>query len=182
MEFLYRVDNETGLVVELMDIRDELNAILTVLEQQRQVLGALQELYQSPHHPLHVMRDPEPITQSSFSEKATAAATATTTSEAEGNIDSPAILPVEGPMLQNQDQMQETLQIVEKNISAVHDLLAYAEQVQRSVENLLNFKQMHTNTWEARLRRERAEGAERSENVRDKKYVRAIDGCRSGTN
>jgi len=150
MEFLYRVDKETSLVVELMDIRDELNAIRTVLAQQGDVLGALGQLYQSRRsgYDFDDLDDPKPAVPSSIAGSGV-----------------PAMLP-ERPILQNQAQIRETMQIVEKNIGAVHDLLNYAKQVQRSLENLLNFKQLHTNTLEARIRRKRAEGAERSENVR----------------
>jgi hypothetical protein len=108
-----------------MDIRDELNAIRTVLMQQRNVIENLQ----------WISRD-RPI----FST---------------------------GLEIDDDKRWRETMQVLEKNIGAVHELLGYTEQVQRSVENLLNFKQMHISTWEARMRRVRAEGAERSENVRE---------------
>jgi len=107
MEFLYRVDEETSLVVELMDVRDELNAIRTVLAQQRDVLSALSRLYQSwrlGYKDPDGLDDPKPAMPSSVAWDGV-----------------PTVLPGR-PMLQNQVQMREAIQIVEKNIGAVHGL------------------------------------------------------------
>ena len=65
----------------------------------------------------------------------------------------------------NLELMRKTFDVLDKNAAVVERLLADTAKVQRSVESLLTFKQMHANTMEARLRRKREEAAERSENV-----------------
>jgi len=45
MEHLLRLDKETELLVEIIDIQDELTIVRTILEQQQAVLQSLQRLY-----------------------------------------------------------------------------------------------------------------------------------------
>ncbi|KAK0746771.1 hypothetical protein B0T18DRAFT_159335 [Schizothecium vesticola] len=136
-DFLNRSDLETNLLVELMAIQDELNIIQTVLTQQRTVLEELRRIYQG--------------------------------SRSKQNGDFDCLL---GRQLDGEDEksrnlelMRGTFEVLDKNAAVVEHLLADAAKVQRSVESLLTFKQMHANTAEARLRRKKEETAERSENT-----------------
>ncbi len=45
IEFLFRLDKETELMVEVMDIQDELTIVKTILSQQQDVLKKLMRLY-----------------------------------------------------------------------------------------------------------------------------------------
>ncbi|KAK1831860.1 hypothetical protein QBC39DRAFT_350332 [Podospora conica] len=136
-DFLNRSDLETNLLVELMDIKDELNTIRTVQTQQRTVLEELHRIYQgSPFKKdgdAHCLLDEQ--------------------------------LDGEEEKSRNLGLMRKTFEVLEKNVAVVESLLADAEKVQRSVESLLTFKQMHASTMEARMRRKREETAERSENT-----------------
>lgn len=125
-----------------MDIREELNVIRTLLGQQRDVVEAFGMVVQNRYRVLgrSGLDNPEPGTVDEFEW-------------------------TQKHSRHSEDLAAGTLNIVEQNIGMVHELLDHVEQAQRSVENLLNFKQMNANTWEARMRRIREEGAERSENV-----------------
>lgn len=99
VEFLFQVDKETNLIVELMDIREELNAIRTVLGQQREVLSQLGQLFRGNLHLRGEERQAAP----------------------------------RASILSDPNLLKETLELVEKNLKGVHELLGYVEQVEQSV-------------------------------------------------
>lgn len=138
-DFLNRSDLETKLLVDLMAIQEELNIMQTVQTQQRRVLEELHRIYQG--------------------------------SRPRTNVDFDCLLDkqLDGDeeKARNLELMRGTFEVLDENTALVERLLADAAKVQRSVESLLTFKQMHANTMEARLRRKREETAERSENVGD---------------
>ena len=139
-----------------MDIQDELGTIRTVQMQQRNVLEGLERIYQETRYNDTEMDDLE---------------TSMKYDKSDGKTDFPRWLDwqLEGTEQKpaNLELMRGTFEVLEKNSAVVENLLRDAAKVQRSVENLLTFKQMHASTMEARLRRKREEGAERSENVRN---------------
>ena len=155
-DFLNRVDQETRLLVELMDIQDELGTIRTVKMQQRNVLEELERIYQETRYTDTDMEDLENSMKHD---------------ETDGETEIPRWLDWQlegtGQKPANMELMRGTFEVLEKNRAVVENLLTDAAKVQRPVENLLTFKQMHASTMEARLRRKREEGAERSENVRN---------------
>jgi len=61
IEFLFSLDEETELLVEIMDIQDELTITKTVLGQQQDVLDALLRLY--PKKRVEDDMDDQPMTQ-----------------------------------------------------------------------------------------------------------------------
>lgn len=61
IEFLFSLDEETELLVEIMDIQDELTIVKTVLGQQQDVLESLLRLY--PKKRVEDDRDEQPTTQ-----------------------------------------------------------------------------------------------------------------------
>lgn len=136
-DFLNRSDLETNLLVELMAIQGELNIMETVQTQQRHVLEELRRIYQGSR------------------------------SRTNGDFDCllDKQLDDEEEKTRNLELMRGAFEILDENTALVERLLTDAAKVQRSVESLLTFKQMHASTMEARLRRKREETAERSENV-----------------
>lgn len=120
-----------------MAIQDELNIIQKVQSQQRTVLEELRRIYQGSR------------------------------SKRNGDFDCllDRQLDDEEEKSRNLELMRGTFAVLDENAAVVENLLADAIKVQRSVESLLTFKQMHASTMEARLRRKREENAERSENV-----------------
>jgi hypothetical protein len=144
-DFLNRSDEETGLLVELMDIQDELNIVRMVHSQQRTVLEQLQRIYEGPRFGSSVAGDFDCLLDRQLNH--------------------------EEEKSHNLELMRGTFDVLEKNAALVENFLADAAKVQRSVESLLTFKQMHASTMEARLRRKREEAAERSENVDDPLFV-----------
>lgn len=141
-DFLNRSDLETNLLVELMAIQDELNILQTVQTQQRRVLDELRRIYQGSR------------------------------SRTNGDFDCllDKQLDDEEEKTRNLELIRGTFEILDENTALVDRLLTDAAKVQRSVESLLTFKQMHASTMEARLRRKREETAERSENVGDPSF------------
>lgn len=141
-DFLNRSDLETKLLVDLMAIQEELNIMQTVQTQQRRVLEELHRIYQGSR----------PRTNGDFD--------CLLDKQLDGDEEK----------ARNLELMRGTFEVLDENAALVERLLADAAKVQRSVESLLTFKQMHANTMEARLRRKREETAERSENVGDPSF------------
>lgn len=120
-----------------MAIQEELNIMQTVQTQQRRVLEELHRIYQGSR----------PRTNGDFD--------CLLDKQLDGDEEK----------ARNLELMRGTFEVLDENAALVERLLADAAKVQRSVESLLTFEQMHANTMEARLRRKREETAERSENV-----------------
>ncbi|KAK4149190.1 hypothetical protein C8A00DRAFT_38221 [Chaetomidium leptoderma] len=222
IEFLFSLDEETELLVEIMDIQDELTIVKTILGQQQDVLEKLLRLYPKKADEdvdeesnttlpgglgkgelmvlqslVQLLRDQSAPAQ----EKGPLAAkpllkdpfqrgdvpppgnTSVTLNDEqlpqegqfpikpklkgkEKEVEQPKpTTPVKTNILQNRDLMYETIGIVENNIRIVTDMLAYAEKVESSLENLLDLKQKHANGWEARFAREGSEETQRQGNI-----------------
>ncbi|KAK4443566.1 hypothetical protein QBC34DRAFT_416950 [Podospora aff. communis PSN243] len=224
IEFLFSLDDETELLVEIMDIQDELTIVKTILTQQQVVLERLLRLYPkkaddddadganstSPSglgkNELMVLQGLVQLLKDQGSSSAAKAVLPKPAlhdessailvggdqaqqGKAAGTLDPQNVKPrgkgreregEGGPstvtskppapapranLLQNRDLMYETIGIVENNIRLVQDMLAYAEKVESSLENLLDLKQKHANGWEARFAREGSEESQRQGNI-----------------
>ncbi|KAK5658125.1 hypothetical protein OQA88_2681 [Cercophora sp. LCS_1] len=217
IEFLFSLDEETELLVEIMDIQDELTIVKTILGQQQGVLQNLLRLYpkkvdedeleqeskvapsglgksellvlqglvqllKDQGSPSEAKVEPRSVVKEIFGgDQAGDVGNETAPQEGLGQkkpktkgkdkeAEKPAIptapkLSQKSSILQNRDLMYETIGIVENNMRIVQDMLAYAEKVESSLENLLDLKQKHANGWEARFAREGSEESQRQGNI-----------------
>ncbi|KAG7294401.1 hypothetical protein NEMBOFW57_004472 [Staphylotrichum longicolle] len=222
IEFLFSLDDETELLVEIMDIQDELTIVKTILSQQLDVLEKFLRLYpkkaeedvdeetRTPvstslgkseltvlQNLVQLLKDqvsppieertpllskPGPRASASFRREVSPGNEYITPSDEQlQNAQFPKTprpkgkeketeppkptAPIKMNILQNRDLMYETIGIVENNLRIVADMLAYAEKVERSLENLLDLKQKHANGWEARFAREGSEESQRQGNI-----------------
>ncbi|KAK4096981.1 hypothetical protein N658DRAFT_500971 [Parathielavia hyrcaniae] len=214
IEFLFSLDQETELLVEIMDIQDELTIVKTILAQQHDVLEKLLRLYPKKadedadeetraaalpggmgkgelmvlRNLVQLLRDQNAVaTDGSGLSPVTPGPSFRDTLQASelgaaggqlGRGPRPkakqkdaeqaraTALPAKKTnILQNRDLMYETIGIVENNMRIITDMLAYAEKVESSLENLLDLKQKHANGWEARFAREGSEESQRQGNI-----------------
>lgn len=149
MNELFSLQEETALLVEIMDIQDELNIILSVLTQQKDALDMLLRLY-----PKRKNDEDDPLSKSTGKANNSGSNTATIhTREGEGEgpeakgkaksvskEDKSAGKKKQGtphPMmikiLKNHALLQEVIDMVVGNISAVMNMLRHAGRVQEEV-------------------------------------------------
>lgn len=192
IEDLFRLHEETELLVEIMDIQDELTIVKTILGQQHDVLQNLMRLYPKKaeedveeasqgnlsggglakselmmlQNLVQLLRNQPAVPPTPGGERVPVPATtvfgtaagafqtggSSTVQETistpkdgqarEGEApkggqkqgeESKRAPPVKANMLQDRDQMYETLGIVENNLRIVTDMLAYAAKVESSV-------------------------------------------------
>lgn len=194
LELLLRLDKETELVVEIMDIQDELTIIKTIMEQQRAVLQDLQRMYPK-RRKAYDDSDGERDSRTLPRGEASAPGPGQRRAKGKGtSVEPETPIPPAGQgktrprkpreLLQNLDLMHETVGIVEIHIRIVANMLDMAQKVQDMVgidrcdecasicsqsdqlQNLLDLKQKHANGWEARFSREGSEETQRQGNVR----------------
>ncbi len=190
IEVLFSLDQETELLVEIMDIQDELTIVKTILGQQHDVLEKLMILYPKRvdedvdqggqgnpsggglakndlmllQNLVQLLRDQAvPPTPGGAQAPGLAAPVLANASQSVGRsvVQETSLAPKEGQsregqapkggqkqgeegkqpplvkanMLQDRDQMYETLGIVENNLRIVTDMLAYAAKVESSVRD-----------------------------------------------
>ncbi|KAL2266669.1 hypothetical protein VTJ83DRAFT_6021 [Remersonia thermophila] len=195
IDTLFSLDEETELLVEIMDIQDELTIVKNVLTQQRDVLTQLLRLYPKGFDEgaeedgaearpgaslgkgellvlqslVQLLRDQTDPVNPSFQGTTQGGSE----SKGKGSVgetlwQTPTPHGAAGTrtnVLQNRDLMFETIGIVENNMRVVRDMITYAEKVESSLENLLDLKQKHANGWEARFAREGSEESQRQGNI-----------------
>jgi hypothetical protein len=138
---LFELNLETDLLVEMKELQDELNAVSSIFEQQRDVLRRLQELCshdrntedETSSEPLkrpwmpNAERSPDALEQS---EKDEPKGTSGIVHQAEEESkDSEKDMPI----LSNRSLVDDNLAIVMSNIQIIEDLQPYAEEVHTSV-------------------------------------------------
>ncbi|KAL2270175.1 hypothetical protein VTJ83DRAFT_2359 [Remersonia thermophila] len=136
IKFLFSLEQETEILVEIMDIQDELRIVDQILTQQHAVLTKLLQLYPKVSDE-EASHDDTP-----------------TRPRSSGKSSRPSIL-------QNRHLLDETFHIVEDNQRVVADMLVSAQREESSLRLLIDLKQKHANGWEARFAREGSEESQR---------------------
>ncbi|KAI1171710.1 hypothetical protein F4777DRAFT_43189 [Nemania sp. FL0916] len=181
---LFQQTAETTLLVEIIDIKDELNTILKVFLEQKDVLRAFASALANNKSKNDIINNSDDIPSSP--KTAQDDPTSPTTS---GRFRSDSFEPNQSASHRNRgrlsfkrstrhydkqlpylgsnsrDQAEDNLQLVLSNIATIEELIVYAERVQAEIEALLDRTQKHANAWEARFAREGSEHSRYQSNI-----------------
>ncbi|KAI1826109.1 hypothetical protein F4861DRAFT_134569 [Xylaria intraflava] len=169
----FRLNTETRLLADIMDIEDELKTIRQVFIMQKDVIKALvQRLSNNQRKDKADDKNDiidTPVSPQLPSPHGEPKPPRSALHQDEGNSRTRRVQfsneAVPRLKLKALNQARDNLRLVESNIDAINEMAAYAQKIRVEINGLLSHKQKQANAWEARFAREGSEHTQRQSKI-----------------